>query len=42
MLVPMGENYEECKKIQEEEYLDIQIIGVRTFQEALDQLASLS
>ncbi len=42
MLVPMGENYEECKKIQEEEDLDIQIIGVRTFQEALDQLASLS
>jgi len=38
MIVANGENYEECMKMKEEENLDIEIVGVSTFQEALEFL----
>ncbi len=40
-LVPNGENYEECMKLQEKYNYDIKIIGVSTFKEALEELEKL-
>lgn len=40
-LVPKGDNYEECLKVKEEENLDIEIVPVETFDEALLALAKL-
>lgn len=40
-LVPSGENYEETKKIVEENNYDIELIPVETFQDALNKLSSL-
>ena len=40
-LVPSGENYEECIKVQKEKGYDIKIIGVTTFDEALEKLKEL-
>lgn len=37
-LVPNGENYEECIKLKKEKKYDIEIIGVSTFDEALEKL----
>lgn len=37
-IVPNGENYEECIKLQKEKDYDIEIIGVSTFDEALEKL----
>lgn len=37
-LVPNGNNYEECIKLKEEKNYDIEIIGVSTFDEALEKL----
>lgn len=37
-LVPNGENYEECIKLKKEKNYDIEIIGVSTFDEALEKL----
>lgn len=37
-LVPNGENYDECIKLQEKHKYKIQIIGVSTFEEALKAL----
>ena len=39
-LVPLGENYDECIKIQKEKNYDIEIIGVSTFDEALEKLSN--
>lgn len=41
-IVPNGENYEECIKLQKKYHYDIKIIGVSTFQEAIDELKKLS
>ncbi len=38
-LVPNGNNYKECIQLQQEKGYDITIIGVSTFQEALDALS---
>lgn len=40
-LVPKGANYEECIKLQQQKNYDIKIIGVSTFDEALEELAKL-
>lgn len=40
-LVPNGENYEECMKLQKKYNYDIKIIGVSTFKEALKELEKL-
>lgn len=40
-LVPNGENYKDCLKIQKEKNLDIKIIGVSTFEEAITELENL-
>lgn len=37
-IVPNGENYEECIKLQEKYNYDIKIIGVSTFEEAINEL----
>ena len=37
-LVPAGENYEECIALQEQNHYDIKIIGVSTFDEAIEKL----
>lgn len=37
-IVPNGPNYEDAKKLQEKEDYDIEIIGVSTFEEALQKL----
>ena len=37
-IVPNGENYEEAKKLQQEKNYDIEIIGVDTFEDALEKL----
>lgn len=42
IFVPNGENYDECIKIKNEEDLDIDIIGVSTFEEALTALKNYS
>lgn len=38
MIVANGENYEECMRIKNEENLDIEIIGVSTFLDAINYL----
>lgn len=40
-LVPFGENYEECIKLQQKYHYDIEIIGVSTFDEAITKLSRL-
>lgn len=40
-LVPNGENYETCMKVKKERNLKIKVIGVSTFQEALEKLEEL-
>lgn len=40
-LVPNGENYEDCIKLQEKYHYDIKIIGVSTFDEAIQALENL-
>ena len=35
------ENYEEAVKVKDEEKMDIKVIGVSTFEEALEKLAEL-
>lgn len=40
-IVPNGSNYEECIKLQKEKKYDIKIIGVDTFDEALEELAKI-
>lgn len=40
-IVPKGENYQECKKIAKKKKLKIKVIGVATFDEALEKLESL-
>lgn len=40
-LVPSGENYETCIKVKKGRDLDIKVIGVSTFLEALDKLKQL-
>lgn len=40
-IVPNGENYEECIKLQKEKDYDIKIIGVSTFDDALEKLDEL-
>ena len=40
-LVPKGENYKTCMKVQKEKDLKIQIIGVATLEEAIDALEAL-
>ncbi len=42
MLVPSGENYEECLRIKEQEHLDIELVSVSTFDEALRALENFS
>ncbi|MBE6147576.1 MAG: PDZ domain-containing protein [Firmicutes bacterium] len=39
-LVPLGENYDECIEIQKKKKYDIEIIGVSTFDEALEKLTN--
>lgn len=41
-LVPKGENYEECVKLHKEKGYDIKIIGVSTFDEALEELEKIN
>ena len=40
-LVPAGENYRDCKKLKEEENLDIKLISVATIEEAVEKLKEL-
>jgi len=40
-LVPNGENYDECMKLQKKYNYNIKIIGVSTFEEALNELKKL-
>lgn len=40
-LVPKGENYDECIKLQKKKNLKIKIIGVSTLEEAIQKLNSL-
>lgn len=37
-IVPLGENYNDCMKLKEENNYDIKIIGVSTFDDAIDAL----
>ena len=37
-IVPNGENYEEAIKLQQEKNYDIEIIGVDSFEDALEKL----
>lgn len=41
-LVPVGENYEECLKLKKEKGYDIEIIGVKTFDDALEKLSKVN
>lgn len=41
-LVPTGQNYEDCIKLKEKENLDIEIVAVETFEDALRALEALS
>ena len=41
ILVPSGENYKEAIKEQKEHNYDIEIVEVKTFDEALDYLKKL-
>lgn len=41
-LVPTGSNYDECIKLKKEKNYDIEIIGVSTFDEALQKLSEVS
>lgn len=41
-LVPSGENYQEAISLKEKEGYDIKIIGVSTFEEALEKLKEMS
>lgn len=41
-IVPAGSNYEECIKLKEKHNYDIEIIGVSTFQEALEKLEKVA
>jgi len=41
-LVPNGENYEECLKVKKDKGYDIKIIGVSTFDEALEKLSKIN
>jgi len=40
-LVPNGKNYEECLKLQKKYNYDIKIIGVSTFEEAINELKKI-
>lgn len=40
-LVPSGENYKTCKKLQKEQKLDIKIIEVKTIEDAIQKLKEL-
>ena len=40
-LVPAGENYEEAIKYQKKYHYDIKIIGISTFEEAIEKLESM-
>lgn len=40
-IVPKGENYEECKKIKKDKKLKIRLIGVESFDEALEKLEKI-
>ena len=40
-IVPKGENYQECKQLKKKKKLKIKIIGVSTFDEALEKLERL-
>lgn len=40
-LVPLGENYEEAVKIKKEKKYKIEIVGIKTFEEALNYLQSI-
>ena len=40
-LVPKGDNYQDCKKLKEEENLKIKLIPVGTIKEAIDKLEAL-
>lgn len=40
-IVPNGSNYEECVKLKEEKNYNIEIIGVDTFDEAIEELSNL-
>lgn len=40
-IVPNGSNYEECMELKKKKGYDIEIIGVSTFQEALDKLEKI-
>lgn len=41
-LVPAGENYEEAIKYQKKYHYDIKIIGISTFEEAIEKLGSMN
>lgn len=41
-LVPAGENYEEAIKYQKKYHYDIKIIGISTFEEAIEKLESMN
>ena len=40
-IVPYGNNYEECLKLQKENNYNIKIIGVKTFDEAIEELKKI-
>ncbi|MCI8347557.1 MAG: PDZ domain-containing protein [Bacilli bacterium] len=40
-IVPKGENYQECKRLKKKKKLKIKVIGVATFDEALEKLERL-
>ena len=40
-LVPAGENYEEAIKYKKKYHYDIKIIGISTFEEAIEKLESM-
>ena len=40
-LVPAGDNYKTCKKVAKEDNLDIEIIPVKTIEEAIEKLEEL-
>lgn len=40
-IAPKGENYNECKKLKKEKHLKIKVIGVKTFDEAVEKLSKV-
>ena len=40
-LVPSGENYEECIKLKKEKGYDIEIVEIKTFDDAIEYLENL-